>query len=465
MRSGVTGDDGPTTGRAGDDGPATRPVADGGSAAGPERDEPAAGPADAPSAPGTRREPAGPGAQPWHRGVLRSFNERTLLDALRAAGTTSRAELARATGLSKPTVSTALASLERAGLVRRTGEVARGQGRGRAAVLYEADPRAGYVIGVDVGRRWLRAAAADLDGTVVGRRDAPNTARNADAMVRDAARLAREVAAAAGLDWQQVVHTVVGSPGVTDPGTHQVRYAVNLPGWGRTGLLERLRVELGTGLDVLNDANLAALGEYARGAGQGTRLFAYLWVGTGLGAGIVSDGKLLTGGRGAAGEIAYLPLFPLPEPAEAAPPAGEPADGSVPRGSLEDAVSAGAVVRLAHAMGMPAATTRTAKDVFAAARADDPTARRVVEREAVRLAHAVAALAAVLDPELVVLGGGVGRNGDLLLPPLREALRALTPLRPRVVSSSLGDDAVLLGAVAMAAEAARERVFDTRNHG
>nr|WP_234434345.1 ROK family transcriptional regulator [Streptomyces sp. NRRL F-5126] len=402
--------------------------------------------------------------------MLRGYNERVLLDALRAAGSTSRAELARTTGLSKPTVSTALAALERAGLVRRTGEVSRGRGRGRAAVLYAADPAAGYVIGVDVGREWLRAAAADLEGTVVGRRDTPNTARSAGTMVRDAARLARAVAAEAGLDWSQVVHTVVGSPGVTDPGTHRVRYAVNLPGWGRSGLFDRLHAELGTGLDVLNDANLAALGEYALGAGQGSRLFAYLWVGTGLGAGVVADGRLFRGGHGAAGEIGYLPMFPLPQAAGPDPAAAGPATGgprpagySARGGPMEDAASADAVVALARSMGMPEATTRTAKDVFAAARAGDATALRAVECEAARLAHAVAALAAVLDPELVVLGGGVGRNGDLLLGPLRTCLRELTPLRPRVVTSALGDDAVLLGAVARAAEAARERVFDTRH--
>jgi predicted NBD/HSP70 family sugar kinase len=406
--------------------------------------------------------PAAPATRPWNRGVLRSFNERTLLDALRAAGTTSRAELARATGLSKPTVSTALASLERSGLVRRTGEVTRGRGRGRAAVLYQADPRAGFVIGVDVGRRWLRAAAADLDGTVVGRRETPNTARSATAMVQEAARLARAVAATAGLDWQQVVHTVVGSPGVSDPGSHRVRYAVNLPGWGRTGLVERLRDELGTGLDVLNDANLAALGEYALGAGRGARLFAYLWVGTGLGSGIVSDGRLLTGRHGAAGEIAYLPLFPLPEPAEAPPAAGRPPGGVVPRGPMEDAVAADAVVRLARAMGMPAASARTAKDVFAAARAADPVAQRVVEREAVRLAHAVAALSAVLDPDLVVLGGGVGmQGGDLLIGPIQDRLRHLVALQPpRIEVSTLGPDGVLMGALAVGVDAARDLVLD-----
>ncbi|MEU6173596.1 ROK family transcriptional regulator [Streptantibioticus parmotrematis] len=387
---------------------------------------------------------------------MRSFNERVLLDALRAAGTTSRAELARTTGLSKPTVSAALANLERAGLVRQTGEMSRGLGRGRAAVLYEADPTAGHVIGIDVGRGWLRAAAADLDGRVVGRRDAPNTARTAGAMVHAAAELARAVAAEAGLDWSRVVHTVVGSPGVTDPGTHRVRYAVNLPGWGRSDLFDRLRAELGTGLDVVNDANLAALGEYAVGAGQGSRLFAYLWIGTGLGAGLVADGKVFRGGHGAAGEIGYLPMFPLPVDGE------PPAPGSARGGPLEGAVSADAVVRLAHAMGMREDLVATAKDVFAAARAGDAVAVRVVDHEAARLAHAVAALAAVIDPELVVIGGAVGRNGDLLLAPIRTHLRDLTPLRPRVVASALGDDAVLLGAIATAAETARDHVFDTR---
>lgn len=397
------------------------------------------------------------GSRPWNRTVLRSFNEHTLLEALRVAGTSSRAELARATGLSKPTVSAALANLERAGLVRPTGEVSRPGSRGRAAVLYEVDPTAGYVVGVDVGRQWIRAAAADLDGTIVGRRDTPNTARTADAMVRAAARLARSVTEEAGLDWARVVHTVVGSPGVTDPGSHRVRYAANLPGWGRTGLLDRLREHLGTGLDVVNDANLAALGEHALGAGQGSRLFAYLWVGTGLGAGLVVDGKLFRGGHGAAGEIGYLPVFPLPVAGE---DTGAPAEAAARHGTLESAVSAEAVVRLARAMGMTG--VRTAKDVFAAARAADPVAVRVIEHEAARLAHAVAALAAVIDPELVVLGGGVGRNADLLLGPLRTSLRDVTPLRPRVVASTLGEDAVLLGAVATAAGVARDRVFASR---
>jgi predicted NBD/HSP70 family sugar kinase len=396
----------------------------------------------------------GDATQPWNRRVLRSINEQVLFDALREAGTTSRAELARSTGLSKPTVSAALASLERAGLVRRTGQTVQGGGRGRAAVLYEPDPTAAYVVGVDIGREWIRAAVAGLDGVQIRRRDAPNKASTAAATVRAAVAVAREATAAAGVDWRSVAHVVVGGPGVVDPHTHRVRYAVNLPGWQRAGLFERMRDELGTGLDLLNDADLAALGEYAAGAGQGCPMFAYLWVGTGVGAGYVIDGKVFRGAHGAAGEIGYLPLYPLPVEGEES---GESAAG---RGTLEDAINGDGVTRLARAFGMPRVTS--AKQVFDAARAGDAAAARVVRHEAARLAHAVAAIAAVLDPELVVLGGGIGRNADLLLDPLHTALRDLTPLHPRVAPALLGDDAVLIGALATAAEAARKQVFDSR---
>lgn len=422
--------------------------------------------------------------------MLRAINERILFDALRAAGTTSRAELARSTGLSKPTVSAALANLERAGLVRATGETAQGYRRGRAALLYETDPTAGYVVGIDIGRQWIRAAVAGLDGTPAGRQDQPNKARSAAAIVRAAAGLARSVVSGAGVSWPQVVHVVVGGPGVIDPGSHRVRYAANLPGWEQAGLVDLLRSELGTSLDMVNDADLAALGEYALGAGKGCPLFAYLWIGTGVGAGYVIDGRLFRGARGAAGELGYLPFYPLPVPGEQAVPGPAGAAGaaslrgstapsvsgqtapslagqtapSLPgnrRGVMEDAIAADGVVRLARAMGMQDATS--AKQVFDAARSGDETAARVVAHEAARIAHAVAALAAALDPALVVLGGGIGRNTDILLAPLQEALATLTPLHPRVVPAVLGDDAVLLGALSTAAETARDQVFEARS--
>ncbi|EDY54606.2 transcriptional regulator [Streptomyces sviceus ATCC 29083] len=380
--------------------------------------------------------------QPWNRQRLRSTNERLLLERLRAEGPASRAQLARGTGLSKPTVSSALAALESAGLVREVGTHV--PERGRTAVLYAPDPAAGHVLGVDVGRSWLRVAVADLDGTVVARSDVRNQARSSAAMADLVVATARRVVADSGMAPEEVVHAVVGTPGVYDEEHRRVRYAMHLPGWGRAGLFDRMREELGVPLEVHNDANLAALGEYTYGVGAGSRLFAYILIGTGLGMGVVSDGRLFTGAHGLAGEIGFLPWPGQQKPER-----------------LEDAVSGVAVVEAARRFGMRGQLT--AKAVFDAARQGDDAAVRAVRLEGERIAHTVAVAAAVLDPDLVVLGGGVGHSVDLLLKPVRDNLRALTPLRPKLAPSRLGEDAVLLGAVATALGTAREVVFERRS--
>ncbi|MGW0881986.1 ROK family protein [Streptomyces sp. NPDC002671] len=382
--------------------------------------------------------------QPWSRQRLRSTNERLLLDRLRALGAASRAQLARDTGLSKPTVSSALASLEAAGLVHEVGTHA--PERGRTAVLYAPDPAAGYALGVDIGRSWLRVAVVDLDGTVVARADVRNRARASAALADLVVGTARQVIANSGVDPAEVVHGVVGTPGVYDEKQRRVRYAMHLPGWGRAGLVDRMREELGVPLEVHNDANLAALGEYTYGVGTGSRLFAYILIGTGLGMGVVSEGRLFTGAHGLAGEIGFLPWPGRQKPRR-----------------LEDAVSGVAVVEAARHFGMSGQLT--AKAVFDAARQGNQAAVRAVELEGERIAHTVAATAAVLDPDLVVLGGGVGHSVDLLLGPVQEHLRTLTPLRPRLAPSRLGEDAVLLGAVATALGTARELVFERRSAG
>ncbi|MFF8730987.1 ROK family protein [Streptomyces sp. NPDC015171] len=382
--------------------------------------------------------------QPWNRQRLRSTNERLLLDRLRGHGAASRAQLARETGLSKPTVSSALASLAAAGLVHEVGTHA--PERGRTAVLYAPDPAAGYALGVDIGRSWLRVALADLDGTIVARSDVRNRARASAALAGLVVATARQVTENSGVEPAQVVHGVVGTPGVYDEKQRRVRYAMHLPGWGRAGLMDRIRTELGVPLEVHNDANLAALGEYTYGVGAGSRLFAYILIGTGLGMGIVGEGRLFTGAHGLAGEIGFLPWRGRPKPER-----------------LEDAVSGVAVVEAARQFGMRGQLT--AKAVFDAARQGEPAAVRAVELEGERIAHTVAAAAAVLDPDLVVLGGGVGHSVDLLLRPVREHVRALTPLRPRIAPSRLGEDAVLLGAVAVALDTARDLVFERRTAG
>ena len=373
------------------------------------------------------------------------MNERTVLELIRRAGPISRAQIARDTGLSKPTVSLALSSLLAAGLAREVGRSS--GGKGPSAALYELDPTAGWVVGIDVGRRWVRAALADITGSIVARRDERTKARSASALIGQIGRIAHELAAEAGLRWKQVSHATLGSPGVFDPARGLVEMAPNLPGWGRHGIVEAVRAELGTNVAFENDVNLAALGERSRGHGRGVDNFVYLWVGTGIGIGIVIDGRLYRGAAGAAGEIGYMAIG-----------ARDPQDRATRRrGVFEESASAAGIVRSAERLGMPA--PRTAEAVFAAARRGDPAAMRAVEAEAGLLAAGLATIASVLDPELVIVGGGVGKSGDLLLDPLVRELRGLSPFRPRILLGALGEDAVLHGAVATALEAARREVF------
>src|SRR5215211_1384368 len=403
--------------------------------------------------PGQAERPAGPprpaGGTPR---LLRAHNERAVLEHLRAAGPSSRPDLARTAGLSKPTVSQALANLESAGLVRPVGPAS--PSLGRTAMLYEVDPTAGYVVGVDIGRAWIRVAAADLSGEIVARRDERNRARSATALVKSVGEVAHEVIAAAGLTWEQVAHTVVGGPGVFDPDSDRLSLAPNVPGWSRPGVMSTLREALRPTVTLDNDANLAAVGERTYGSGRDARTFVYVSVGTGIGMGVIIDGELYRGAHGAAGEVGYLPLGGDDDTAGAA---GRDARR---RGMLEEAAAADAVVRTAKRLGMAGATS--AKRVFAAARAGDELALAAVDAEAKRLALVVGTVAAIVDPEFILLGGGVGSNIDLLRPPLERRLAELTPLAPPVAEGELGADATVLGAVASALDTARDLVFEQR---
>jgi predicted NBD/HSP70 family sugar kinase len=400
----------------------------------------------------TDRQPGGrTDQQPGTPRLLRAINERALLDRLRREGATSRAQLARDTGLSKPTVSNALANLERAGLVRQTGRAA--PARGRSAILYEANPTAAYVLGIDIGRDWIRAAVADLAGELAARLDARNRARSGPGLVRSVGSIAHELVADAGVGWGDVAHSVIGSPGVFDPASGRLRHAPNLPGWGRPGLVEALREVLPPVVTLENDANLAAIGEGAYGSGRGLDHFVYVSVGTGVGMGIVIGGALYRGFGGQAGEVAFAP-FPSDGVGKSA------GAGARRRGILEEATSADAIVRTARSLGMPGRLD--AKGIFSAARAGERLALATVEAEADRLALVVGTVAAILDPQLIVLGGGIGGNVDLLHPRLEERLATLTPLAPRVAEGELGQDAVVLGAVATALETASQLVFDER---
>ena len=377
--------------------------------------------------------------------LLRAMNERSVLECIRRAGPVSRAQIARDSGLSKPTVSQALTALEKSRLVREAGRSS--GGRGPTALLYELNPTAGWVVGIDVGRDWVRAAIADLTGEFIARRDERARVRSAATLIAQIGEVAHGLASDAGLRWRQVTFATVGSPGVVEVSKGHVAFAHNLPGWGRHGVVDAVRAELGAKIAFENDVNLATVGERWRGLGKGIDDFVYLHVGTGVGLGLVLSGELYRGAHGAAGEVGYLPL--------ATEDPRNPANRR--RGALEEALGAAGVVTAARALGMRGITSP--KAVFSAARKGESKALRIVDLVAERIALAIAGVVPVVDPELVILGGGIGRNGDLLLGPVEEELRALLPFHPPVDVSSLGEDAELHGAVATALQAAQDRLF------
>jgi len=376
--------------------------------------------------------------------LLRALNEQLLLRHIRQLGRCSRAELARLSGLSKPTVSLALANVERSGLVREAGQ--RTGVPGRSAVLYEIRPQAGYVLGLDIGHQYLRGAVADLTGEVIARSAVRTRASSASGRVAELIGLADELCADAGITRSAVTQTVIGTPGVYDPRRNAIALAGVLAGWGKPAVLADLRAAFGEQLVVENDVDAASLAEREHGHGREVRTFAFVWIGTGIGMGLVIEGNLHRGVHGVAGEIAYMPI--------SAGQGSDPEDARR-RGTLEAAGSAAAVVRAARRSGMRGSVS--ARRVFEAAAAGDERAAAVVADEAALVARAVCAIVTVVDPELVVLGGGIGQAPGFAAAVAAE-LRKLAPVLPEVRVSALGTEAVVDGCLASGAELAWQRL-------
>ncbi len=363
--------------------------------------------------------------------LLRALNESAALAHLLGRGPLTRPQLRELTGLSKPTVSEAVRRLAEAGLVGVVGHVSGGPGPN--AEVYAVNPDAAFTVALSVREGQTPAAGSivaalgDLTGAV--RAETQTDFRGTDPVAAVAA-VVHELAATVGRDRVECVQ--IGVAGAFDPRTETVHH-VDLPGWDRPGLVAQLRSRLGTRVDVDNDVNLATVAERRRGAAAGAENFVLIWCGAGLGLGIDLGGTLLRGARGGAGEIGYLPLY------------GPDAQHS---GELQDLVGGAAVVELAARYGAvadtPGEAVRASGPEFLAALAD-------------RMVMVLATVAAVLDPELVVLAGEVAQAGGA---PLRDAvaqaLRAGTRLDTAVEITAITGDPVLLGALDAATATVRE---------
>jgi predicted NBD/HSP70 family sugar kinase len=381
--------------------------------------------------------------------LLRAINLRTTFELVHTGGPVAAPHVVRSTGLSKPTVSEVLGQLVNLGLLRRVGRTSGLPGP--SAQLYDVNPRAGWVLSLDVGREWVRAALVDLTGAVVGRRATRTPRSTAKAVISQLRQAAETLAGEAGISLEDMSQVVVGTPGVLRPGADHLSLAPQLAGWESPKVIPAIREALVAPVVFENDVNMAAVGEHVHGVAQDSEDFVLLSVGTGVATGVFVDGALRRGAAGLAGEIGFLRLD---LDAEVGP--GHRATWGT--GAYESLVGSAAIVALAREHGMRGASSVAA--IFDAARHGDPIADRVVRIEARRLAHAIAAVAAVLDPELVVLGGGIGTGGgDLLLRPIAEALASISPFSPRLEVSTLGVDAVIAGCSTTGLRLAFDRIF------
>lgn len=388
---------------------------------------------------------AGPGLQPARPQLMRTMNEQLLLNQIRQLGVCSRADLARLSGLSKPTVSLALANVERSGLVRTAGQ--RTGVPGRSAVLYEIRPEAGYVLGLDIGHEYLRGAVTDLTGDIRAKAESACTAASVRRRVSELIRLADGICAAAGITRDDVTQTVLGSPGVYDPKLDAITLTGGMAGWDKPAVLAGLRRAFGENLAVENDTDAAALAELEHGHGRDFPSFGFVSIGSGIGMGLVLGGQLHRGAHGVAGEIAYLPITDGP--------GGEVGDDEVRRrGTLEAVGSAAAIVRAARRAGLRA---QSARQVFALAAAGDERAVAIVAAEARLVANAICAIIAVVDPGLVVLGGGIGQAPGFAAAVTTE-LGRIAPVLPELRVSALGTSAVVDGCLASGAALAWRRL-------
>lgn len=412
--------------------------------------------------------PTGPDAQPKGNApresdlalgrpeLLREVNARHLLRLLRLYGPCSRADLVRRSGLSAPTVSSAVAFLQDHGLVESIGP-GRSNG-GRRPSLLRFNHGLGYVAGVDIGRSVIRVALADLRGNIIERwvTDCP-AKLSPEEVVRRVASGIRELERRHGVPPGKILAASAGVPGITNPVAGIVISVPNFsPRWDDVPLRALLEKACHITTSVENDVNLAALGESWCGIAQGVKDFVFLSIGTGVGAGIFVNGQLYHGAEWTAGEIAYLYV----------PGTEESPLALRRRGPLESVIGSDGIEQFWLTLGARKQGGKNrvprlgAAEVFDLAARGGAVALDVLQQTARILADAITNVCVILNSSLVVLGGRIGTH-----PALYEAVDRILERnefsRPRLAVSSLGREAQLFGAIWLALNVADTKILPT----
>ncbi len=309
------------------------------------------------------------------------------------------------------------------------------------------------VLAIDIGGTKLAAGIVDASGSILARGEVPTVAVEGPERVLDRiVRLAEDLVRSPGMSAHAMQRIGIGCAGPVDRQAGLILNPPNLPGWLRVPLVERVEKALGRPAVLENDANAAALGEFRYGAGRGASSIVYLTVSTGIGSGIILDGKIWHGVKDGAGEVGHMTLLP-----------DGPLCGCGNRGCLEALASGPSIARRARealATGRPSrlrgVTDFTAADVVRLAQEGDALAAEVWDKTVRYLGLGVAAIVTILAPERVVIGGGVSQAGDFLFERLRREVRRRVKLvaveSVPILPAALGPDVGILGAAAVALE-------------
>lgn len=364
--------------------------------------------------------------------LSRKFSQRAVIEAIIQSGPISRASIAKLTGLSKQTISEIIRQLECEGWVKETG---RTTGHiGRSAVTYELIPDAAYIVAVDLGGTKVRVAVADLAGQVAAEEVAPSDKRGGRFVVDQIATLAQRAAERLGIARDCIRMAVVGTPGAPDPVTGRVLLAPNIPNLDRMDVAAAFEEAFGVGVLLENDVNLCVIGEHWLGQGQEIDNLAYVAVGTGIGGGLMVGGQLVRGVANAAGELGFLPFGADPFDPE-----------SLRAGAFERVVASIGIIDRFEALAGERLAVPT---IFERAAAGDAAASAVIDDTARYLARGIGAIAAIANPQKVVLGGSIGLRAELI-ERVRHFLPQCFPYPVAVEASSLGQRAAIVGAVAV----------------
>jgi len=386
---------------------------------------------------------------------VKNFNKHVAVDLIRFANGISRSDLADQMGLTRAAVSLIVTDLLESGVILEAES--RAVPSGRPPIVLEINAKRGLIAAIDMGATHINLAVADFAANILHKNSLPFDINQGPQVCLAAAdRAFRDLLTAHGISLSDLYAAGIGVPGPVVTNAGAVVSPPIMPGWDGYPIRESLQQMWSLPVSLNNDAELGALGEWAYGAGRGEKNLAYIKVGSGIGAGLILNQQIYGGTTGSAGEIGHLTIEE-----------NGPLCTCGNRGCLEAFAGGHAIARQAKELAQSGKRTLlinypveklTAREVAEAAQRGDLAAQEIITRAGTFIGIAIAGLINLINPSVVVIGGGVAQAGDLLTAPIRQVVRERS-LRAseqsvRITTSILGRHSSLMGALVQAANIA-----------